>query len=325
MSKAGLGNVRRCLLVSALVVLALAGYVCPAGAAENTFPASGSVGIGTTTPAAKLQVGTNAVSGVVNQGSAAQSILLEKGFTVYNANQTAYPYEAQLSIDASSLSLWGNLYYSGGFKLFDTNRAPVGIRLRSDNASSAIEFSTSAENVAGLPTQMVLNRNGNLGIGTMTPSAKLHVIGDAVVTGNIAAKYQDVAEWVPTRAGALAAGTVVIIDPQARNQVLPAAQPYDSRVAGVVSAKPGVLLGEAGDDKVKVAHAGRVPVKVDASFGPIQVGDLLVTSPTSGHAMRSTPVDLGGIPIHRPGTVVGKALEPLTEGQGEILVLLTLQ
>jgi hypothetical protein len=29
--------------------------------------------------------------------------------------------------------------------------------------------------------------------------------------------------------------------------------------------------------------------------------------------------------MHRPGTLVGKALEPLTEGQGEILVLLTLQ
>jgi hypothetical protein len=29
--------------------------------------------------------------------------------------------------------------------------------------------------------------------------------------------------------------------------------------------------------------------------------------------------------MHRPGTLIGKALEPLSEGEGEILVLLSLQ
>ena len=93
----------------------------------------------------------------------------------------------------------------------------------------------------------------------------------------------------------------------------------------MVSSRPGLLLGEAGDSKVKVAHSGRVKVKVDATYGPIAVGDLLVTSDTPGHAMRSRPVELGGTSIHRPGTLLGKALEPLDAGQGEILVLITLQ
>ena len=66
-------------------------------------------------------------------------------------------------------------------------------------------------------------------------------------------------------------------------------------------------------------------VKVDASYGPIVAGDLLGTNPTPGHAMRSAPVDLGGTPVHHPGTLLRKALEPLAAGQGEILVLLTLQ
>jgi hypothetical protein len=123
----------------------------------------------------------------------------------------------------------------------------------------------------------------------------------------------------------LSPGTVVVIDPEASNHVLAAVKPYDTRVAGVVSAQPGLLLGDAADGKIKVAHMGRVRMKVDASLGAIAVGDLLVTSATPGHAMRSAPVDLGGVSIHRPGTVVGKALEPLAEGQGEILVLLTLQ
>ena len=70
-----------------------------------------------------------------------------------------------------------------------------------------------------------------------TPSAKLDVAGNINVSGNIAAKYQDVAEWVETRAP-IEAGTVVVIDPSEPNRVLPASKAYDTRVAGSVSAKP---------------------------------------------------------------------------------------
>jgi len=38
--------------------------------------------------------------------------------------------------------------------------------------------------------------------------------------------------------------------------------------------------------------------------------------------MKSQPLDLGGVAIHRPGTVIGKALQPLSAGEGDILVLL---
>ena len=86
-----------------------------------------------------------------------------------------------------------------------------------------------------------------------------------------------------------------------------------------------MILGEEGPSKVKVATAGRVKVHVDATRSPIAAGDLLVTSDKPGVAMRSEPVDLGGVKIHRPGTLIGKALEPLESGEGEILVLLSLQ
>lgn len=58
-------------------------------------------------------------------------------------------------------------------------------------------------------------------------------------------------------------------------------------------------------------------VKVDASYGAIRPGDLLVASPTPGHAMRA---DDPGV-----GTVVGKALGALDEGTGAIAVMITLQ
>ncbi len=59
---------------------------------------------------------------------------------------------------------------------------------------------------------------------------------------------------------------------------------------------------------------------------PIRVGDLLVTSDIEGVAMKNEPVDVAGdAKMHRPGTLIGKALEPLEKGRGEILVLLSLQ
>lgn len=70
---------------------------------------------------------------------------------------------------------------------------------------------------------------------------------------------------------------------------------------------------------VRLAVVGIVPCKVTAENGPIMVGDLLVTSSTPGHAMKST--DRGRL----VGAVVGKALEPLQKGSGVIQVLATLQ
>jgi len=166
-------------------------------------------------------------------------------------------------------------------------------------------------------------------VATLTPG-KLAVTGDITATGSITgasvigATYQDVAEWVPATTH-MEPGTVVVLNRQHRNEVMPSAHAYDTAVAGVVSAQPGVILGIAGDSKAQVATTGRVKVHVDATAGAIDIGDLLVTGNKPGTAMKSQPVDLGGVQFHRPGTVIGKALEPLPDGEGEILVLLSLQ
>lgn len=175
---------------------------------------------------------------------------------------------------------------------------------------------------------VLFKSNGNVGIGTLNPQYKLHVNGSAYFSGDIHAdgtihaKFQDIAEWVPA-VESLEPGMVVVVAP--RNHVAASTEAYDTRVAGVISPRPGLTLGEAGQSKVLVATTGRVKVRVDASNGRIREGDILVSSPIKGTAMKSEPLVLNGRRFHQPGTVIGKALESLEQGTGEILVLLSMQ
>ena len=59
--------------------------------------------------------------------------------------------------------------------------------------------------------------------------------------------------------------------------------------------------------------------EADASAGPIKPGDLLTTSDIPGHAKKVTNQ------ARAQGAVIGKAMSPLGEGDGMVLVLVTLQ
>jgi len=59
--------------------------------------------------------------------------------------------------------------------------------------------------------------------------------------------------------------------------------------------------------------------KVDADIAPINVGDLLTTSPTKGHAQKALD------PAKAVGAIIGKALGSLKKGKGKIPVLVMLQ
>jgi hypothetical protein len=135
----------------------------------------------------------------------------------------------------------------------------------------------------------------------------------------------DVAEYFPATEDATP-GTVVVIG---EDRILrPSTTAYDTHVAGIVSTAPGVSLGakEGGNPgEAPIAVAGRAPCKVDASNGSIHPGDLLTTSGRPGYAMKAEPVNIGGVEIYRPGTIIGKSYGTLESGTGTIEVIVTLQ
>lgn len=263
---------------------------------SRVFDDGTRIGIGTTAPQRAVHIGAG--TDVPNMPGTQLYVTNPIGSSGISARDTLN--DVELAIGTAHL---GGGVYVGLFG----SRTPHDLYLQANGSN-----------------RMVVKVNGFVGIGTLNPTTALDVVGSVNVSGNIAAKYQDVAEWVPTDEP-LDGGTLVVLSHDEVNTVRRSHQAYDTSVAGVVSEQPGLLLGEEGANKAMVATTGRVKVRVDATKAPIAIGDLLVTSDVPGFAMRSEPLDLGGVQIHRPGTIVGKALEPLASGQGEILVLLSLQ
>lgn len=122
-------------------------------------------------------------------------------------------------------------------------------------------------------------------------------------------------------------GDVLVISTTTDKTVAKSDRPYSVRVAGVYATKPGVRLGTPEEGRtIPMGVVGVIPTKVSAENGPIQRGDLLVTSSTPGHAMKADPVVINGIEIYPSGTILGKALEPFDgPGRGMIEVLVNTQ
>jgi len=185
---------------------------------------------------------------------------------------------------------------------------------------------------------------GNIGIGTTAPSQRLEVSGSIKLSAGSAGTIVfsdgttqstawtgavcggDYAESVQVAGGRSQydPGDVLVIDPAVPGGFKKSSEVYSAMVAGIYSTKPG-LIGRryTSPDKagveVPMALVGIVPTKVSAENGPIKAGDLLVTSSTSGYAMKGTDRN------QMLGAIVGKALGSLDSGTGVIEVLVSLQ
>lgn len=168
--------------------------------------------------------------------------------------------------------------------------------------------------------------DGNVGIGTSTPSVALEVIGRTKTQVLEITGGADLAEpFEMSNAESLPAGTVVVIDSQNPGKLMQSIKEYDKRVAGVISGacniRTGLTLTQEGkfNNGQHVALSGRVYVLATSSNGSIEPGDLLTTSNVLGHAMKATDNDRSF------GTVIGKAMSSLESGDGFVMVLINLQ
>lgn len=120
----------------------------------------------------------------------------------------------------------------------------------------------------------------------------------------------DVAEIYTTNDGSIDVGDVVSIDASLQAGMKKSAGVYDQNVLGIVSTKPGLVIGGVENEGVMalpVALSGRVPVKFSSQNGAVLAGDYLTTSSIPGVAMKAT----------KAGPIIGQALHDYTgEGDG---------
>jgi len=293
-----------------------------AAQAQNTFPSSGNVGIGTTSPSQMLEV--------------------DNGNLLLWDNNHSYPVTAGTYYGSKlSFSQWVNAGAPGSAEIGSIAKTAWS---HGWLPSSGLYFATSQQDTVPA-VRMVLDNVGNLGIGTISPGSKLEVNGNVALTSGSGASItfadgtvQSTA-WTGTTCGGDYAesvdvsgdrtkyepGDLMVVDSSAPGRFLKSAEPYSTLVAGIYSTKPGLVgrrqLTDRSNmkDEVPMAMTGIVPTKVSTENGRIKIGDLLVSSSKLGYAMKGTDRS------QMLGAVVGKALAPLDSGSGVIEVLVTLQ
>jgi hypothetical protein len=243
----------------------------------------------------------------------------QRTFYVFGGNTSGSTLYMRNTANASTISMISN-YTSGAGGLMEIQQNDGG------NAIRMAAHGGFGQNTNGPEIRLHdVNSNASLWLyGDYNGTGESRVIANVVeITGG-----SDLSEQFDIAAGALAIepGAVVSIDPDSPGDLRLSTEAYDRKVAGIVSGadgiKPGLLMGQKGseaDGEHPVALTGRVYCKVDASFGSIEPGDLLTTSPNPGHAMKVSDHD------QALGAILGKAMTTLDSGQGLVLVLVSLQ
>ena len=139
-----------------LLLIALTSLSIHAIAQTNTFPTSGNVGIGTTTPTSRLEIFNTAQEGQLilstNDSPSADQSRIDLDYKIANTNQTI----GRISSAYLNSANGG----SGALRLYTSNDGVLGEKMKIDN-------------------------NGNVGIGTGNPQYKLDVNGNTRINGSI--------------------------------------------------------------------------------------------------------------------------------------------
>jgi hypothetical protein len=313
-----------------------------------TITAGGDVGIGTTSPDRTLDVnGSLRTNGNLfspsrfafyTDAGAAQTIkagalAITSSYT-YNPPTNGLYVQGKVGIGTTEpeagLHVLHNSNVEYAFKVQNNGGSALGVEITGGANSATPLLNVHSAYSGGDRQGLRVQSNGNVGIGTTTPAAKLDVAGHTrtevlEITGG-----RDLAERFEVRQSkddlAPQPGMVVCIDPAQPGQLVVSSKAYDPTVAGIISGagdlKPGMLMGQQSTiahGEYPVALTGRAWCLADVSYGSVQPGDFLTTSDTPGHAMKVKDMSKA------QGAIIGKAMTSLSEGRGLVLVLVNLQ
>ncbi|MFF7307387.1 hypothetical protein [Streptomyces sp. NPDC008137] len=209
-----------------------------------------------------------------------------------------------------------------------TLNGPSGVLGEGGQGGVGVKGHARGAGVPGVAGYSLTGRGPGI-FGQGNPAGQFN--GNVVVTGtldvgvDIRLTNADCAEEFELEAEEMVVrpGSVVVLSEEGR--LAPSCVEYDKRVAGVVSGagdyRPGLTLDSRGssDRRLPVALMGKVYCLADATESAIEVGDMLTTSATVGHAMKASDA------TRSFGTVIGKALRRLATGQGLVPVLVMLR
>jgi hypothetical protein len=310
-------------------------------------PGTGSVGIGTTTPSGKLEVhgnwggnfGALTISGDkptirFSGGSIAgdQQWILHEGsdgpgnLQFFNGGTTGvFPSPVMSLKPSGNVEVVGNWNGSEGALTISGDKPTICFSGGPDAGNHQWILHEGSDGPGKLQFFYLASTGEWTQVMALTPDdPSVNAGGNVEVMGDILLANADCAEDFNVSGGELVEpGTVMVLDDQ--ETLKPSEYAYDKRVAGVISGagdcKPAIVLNRRPTQQIRwpLALVGKVFCKVDARFGSIEVGDLLTTSDTPGHAMKATD------PVKAFGSVLGKALRPLRDGQGLVPLLVALQ
>ena len=301
------------------------------GASSPLALSSAAVGIGTTTPEALLQVAGDVR---LEENGSPRLALRSRGYGTQHyslrVTNNRDPAGGRLFVirnedherDDVILDNAGNIKIAGDVRLERSGSPRLGIRSRGNGTQHySLRATNNADPVGG---RRFVIRNEDADGGKGRDEIVLDNAGNVTFSGDIILSGADCAEEFDVEDGSITEpGTVMVIRQGDRLRHCEAA--YHRRVVGVIAGagdqRPAIVLGHKQSDttRIRLALVGKVLCKVDASYAEIEVGDLLTTSPTPGHAMK---VD---IPEWVTGSTLGKALRPLSSGRGLIPILVALQ